>query len=324
MTKILLSLIFLISILLPARISAQIKAGEQFNESEVLLKTATGEISGTLTIPVKPKKSPVVIIIAGSGPTDRDGNSPLGIKTDAYKMLAENFAENGISTLRFDKRAIGKSRAAATSESDLRFETYINDAVEWINLLKKDKRFSKIIVLGHSEGSLIGIVAAEKAGISKFISLAGIGNPADTVLRRQLKGQLPPQLMAESDAILDSLRNGKQVSKVNPVLVSLYRPSVQPYLISWIKYDPSAEIKKLKVPVLIVQGTTDIQVSVREARLLSTAKPDARLLIMENMNHILKESEADRQKNLETYNNPGLPLKQGLVKELVAFIKSNK
>ncbi len=324
MKQILIYLIFAIVIFLSGKASAQIKEGKLFNESEVLLKTATGEISGTLTIPLKPKKSPVVLIIAGSGPTDRDGNSTAGVKSDAYKMLAENFAENGISTLRYDKRAIGKSRAAATSESDLRFETYINDAVEWINQLKKDKRFSKIIVLGHSEGSLIGIVAAERAGISKFISLAGIGNPADTVLRRQLKGQLPPQLMAESNAILDSLRSGKEVTKVNPVLVSLYRPSVQPYMISWIKYDPSSEIKKLKIPVLIVQGTTDIQVSVEEAKLLSAAKPDAKLLIVENMNHILKESEADRQKNMETYNNPGLPLKQGLTKELVTFIRSKK
>jgi hypothetical protein len=277
-----------------------------------------------LTVPVKPKKSPVVLIIAGSGPTDRDCNSPLGIKTNAYKMLAESFAENGISTVRFDKRGIAESKTAAASESELRFETYINDAVGWINMLKKDKRFSKTIVLGHSEGSLIGIIAAEKTGISKFISLAGVGSPADTILRRQLKGQLPPQLMAESNNILDSLRSGKTVSKVNPVLISLYRPSVQPYLISWIKYDPSTEINKLKIPVLIVQGTTDIQVSVDDAKQLAAAKPDAKLLIVDNMNHILKEAEADRQKNIATYNQPELPLKQGLVKELVSFIKSKK
>jgi uncharacterized protein len=324
MKKKLLFLTVLTLILVPGKLSAQSNAGTRFSESEILLKTSTGDISGTLTVPVKPKKSPVVLIIAGSGPTDRDCNSPLGIKTNAYKMLAESFAENGISTLRFDKRGIAKSKSAGPSERELSFETYINDAVEWINLLKKDKRFSNMIVLGHSEGSLIGIVAAGQAGISKLISLAGTGGPADTILRKQLKSQLPPQLMAESNAILDSLRNGKTVSKVNPVLVSLYRPSVQPYLISWIKYDPSAEIKKLKIPVLIVQGTTDIQVSVEDAKLLSAAKPDAKLLIIENMNHILKESEADRQKNIATYSNPELPLKQGLVKELVSFIKSKK
>jgi len=293
-------------------------------ESEIVLKTPAGDISGTLTVPEKPVKSPVVLIIAGSGPTDRNCNSPLGIKTNVYKMLAEKFALNGISTLRYDKRGIGKSKSAETSESDLRFETYINDAIEWINLLQKDKRFSKVIVLGHSEGSLIGIVAAEQSPVSGLISVAGAGSPADTILHDQLKNQLPPQLLEESDKILDTLRQGKTVTKVSPLLLSLYRPGVQPYMISWIKYDPVAEIKKLKIPVLIVQGTTDIQVSISDAKLLSAAKPDAKLLIIDNMNHILKEAPADRQKNLATYSNPELPLKQGLVEDLVSFINRNK
>jgi fermentation-respiration switch protein FrsA (DUF1100 family) len=130
--------------------------------------------------------------------------------------------------------------------------------------------------------------------------------------------------MDESNKILDSLRSGKTVSKVNPVLLSLYRPSVQPYLISWIKYDPAVEIRKLMIPVMIVQGTTDIQTSLEDAKLLSAAKPDAKLMIIENMNHILKESEADRQKNIATYSNPELPLKQGLVEALTSFILRKK
>jgi pimeloyl-ACP methyl ester carboxylesterase len=240
-------------------------------------------------------------------------------------MLAESFAGNGISTLRFDKRGIAKSKSAMTSESDLRFDTYINDALEWINLLQKDKRFSKIIVLGHSEGSLIGIVAAEQsAAVSGLISVAGAGSPIDTILHSQLKTQLSPQLLDESVKILDTLRQGKTVSKMNPVLLSLFRPSVQPYMISWIKYDPAAEIKKLRIPVLIIQGSTDIQVSIKDARLLSAAKPDAKLLIIDNMNHIMKQAEADRQNNIATYSNPELPLKQGLVEELVSFIKNKK
>ena len=314
------SFLVVLNLVLPGLV-AQYKTILPFKESDIVLKTPTGDISGTLTIPVKSAKSPLVIIIAGSGPTDRDGNSTMGVKTNAYKMLAEGLAGNGISVLRYDKRGIGKSNTAMTSESDLRFETYINDVAGWINLLKKDKRFSKIILLGHSEGSLIGMVAAEQPGISKFISVAGAGSPAYRILQDQLKKQLTPQLLEESDKILDSLRQGKTVSKVNPLLVSLYRPGVQPYLISWFKYDPAKEISKLKIPVLIIQGNTDIQVSVDDARLLSKAKPDARLLIIENMNHILKEAEADRQKNLATYNEPELPLKKGLVDEITSFIK---
>ena len=305
-------------------LSAQTTTGIHFKESEITLKTATGDIFGTLTTPEKAKKSPVVLIIAGSGPTDRDCNSRLGIKTNAYKMLAESFALNKISTLRFDKRGIAKSNAAMSSESDIRFDNYINDAIGWIDLLKNDKRFSKIFILGHSEGSLIGMVAAEQSAVSGYISVEGAGSPIDTILRRQLKQQLPKQLMDESNKILDSLRSGKTVSKVNPVLLSLYRPSVQPYLISWIKYDPAVEIRKLTIPVMIVQGTTDIQTSLEDAKLLSAAKPDAKLMIIENMNHILKESEADRQKNIATYSNPELPLKQGLVEALTSFILRKK
>lgn len=294
------------------------------SETDKILKTATGDIYGTLTIADNSKAAPIVLIIAGSGPTDRDCNSPMGLQTNAYKMLAQDLAKNGISSLRFDKRGIGQSKAAMSSEHDLRLETYIKDATDWISLLKADKRFSSIIVLGHSEGSLIGMIAAGQTKVAGFISLAGVGKSADKILQEQLKDKLPMSLLEESNRILDSLKAGKTVAKVNPSLASLYRPSVQPYMISWIKYDPAKEISKLKIPVLIVQGTTDLQVTVGDAKLLSAAKPDATLLIMDNMNHVLKEAEADVQKNMATYQNPALPLKAGLTEGIIQFIKGKK
>ena len=310
--------------LLSAGLSAQDRIDSVFSESEIVLETSTGQIFGTLVVPGNVKISPVVLIIAGSGPTDRNCNSPMGMQTNAYKMLSENLAKSGIASLRFDKRGIAGSRPAMTAESDLRFETYINDVNEWISLLKSDKRFSSIIILGHSEGSLIGMVAAGQSGIKGLISISGAGRPADIILKEQLESKLPPQLMDESNKILDSLKAGKTVSKVNLVLASLYRPSVQPYMISWLRYDPAKEISKLKIPVLIIQGSTDLQVPVADARLLSAAKPDAKLLIIENMNHVLKESDSDPQKNMVTYNNPALPLKSGLIEEIVSFIKAIK
>lgn len=304
---------------------AEVKKDSVFSESEVILKTSTGEIYGTLAIPNNVKTSPVVLIIAGSGPTDRDGNSPMmGLQTNAYKMLSESLAKKGISSVRFDKRGIAKSKLAMTSERDVRFETFINDVVAWIALLKSDNRFSKIYILGHSEGSLIGMIAAEQTNTSGFISIAGAGKSADKILQEQLKTKLPPLLLDESNKILDSLKIGKTVSNVNPNLVSLYRPSVQPYMISWIKYDPAKEIGKLKIPVLIIQGTTDLQVTVDDSKLLSAANTNAKLLIIENMNHTLKESDSDIQKNMATYNNPDLPLKEGLTDDIVNFINSTK
>ena len=315
---------FVILNILYTGLFAQVKNDSVFSSSEIIMKTPSGDIFGTLTVPNNLKVSPIVIIIAGSGPTDRDCNSPLGIKTNAYKMLSEGLAENGISSLRFDKRGIGNSKGAMTSEVDLKFETYINDVVSWIALLKKDKRFSKVVLLGHSEGSLIGIVAAEQVNVSGLISVAGVGRPADEILKIQLEKKLPAQLLEESNKILDSLKTGKTVSDVDPSLLALYRPGIQPYMISWMKYDPAQEISKLKIPVLIIQGTTDLQVTVNDAKLLSESYPDAKLLIIQDMNHVLKESDDNMQNNLATYSNPELPLKPQLVPEIVNFIKTRQ
>ncbi|MBP1631364.1 MAG: Alpha/beta hydrolase family protein [Bacteroidetes bacterium] len=316
--------LFIVLNILSLGVFSQVQTDSLFSSSEIVLKTSNGDIFGTLTMPDNSKSAPIILIVPGSGPTDRDCNSPLGIQTNAFKMLSGDLAKKGISTLRFDKRGIGKSKPAMASESELRFETYINDVTAWVSLLKSDKRFSSVIILGHSEGSLIGMIAAERNNVAGFISISGVGKSADKVLQEQLKTKLPPQLLEESNKILDSLKIGKTVSTVNPNLIALYRPSVQPYMISWIKYNPSTEISKLRIPVLIIQGTTDLQVTVDNSKLLLEAKPDAKLLIIENMNHVLKDADSDIQKNLATYRNPALPLKAGLVDGIVDYVKNRK
>ncbi len=301
---------------------SQVKNDSLFTESAITLRTSSGNIYGTLTIPISTVNNSIVIIVPGSGPTDRNCNSLIGLHTDAYKMLSEGLANNGVSTLRFDKRGVGQSKAAMTSQSELRFETYINDVKDWITLIHKDKRFSEILILGHSEGSLIGMIAANQTNITGFISISGVAKSADKFLEEQLKTKLPPQLLAESNAILDSLRIGKTVSNVNTNLLSIYKPSLQPYLISWIKYDPIKEYSKINIPILIIQGTTDLQVTVNDAELLSESKSDAKLVIIDNMNHVLKESDSNIQQNMATYSNPELPLKSGLVDEIISFVKT--
>jgi pimeloyl-ACP methyl ester carboxylesterase len=300
---------------------AQEQIKSDYTATDISLKTKTGEIFGTLTIANKVKKSPLVLIIAGSGPTDRNGNSTMGLETNCYKLLSEALASNGISSLRYDKRGVGQSAMAMVSESDLRFETYSNDAAEWVTMMKNDKRFSRIIIAGHSEGSLLGMLAAQQTEASAYISIAGAGKPADILLQEQLRNQLPFNLILESNTILDSLKMGKTVTNVNPVLLSLYRPSVQPYMISWIKYDPAKEIQKLHIPVLIIQGSTDIQVSTDDAKLLSEAKPDAKLSIIKNMNHILKVCDSYDEKNKAQYKMPDLPLDKELIELITDFIK---
>jgi len=304
----------------------QIKIDPSLTESPVLLKTLSGTISGTLTMPKNAAgKIPVVLIIAGSGPVDRNGNSPkLGLATNDYLLMAEALGKNGIASLRYDKRMIGES-VGTVKEENLKFDDYVDDAIGLINLLKEGDRFSKIIVLGHSEGSLVGILAsnASETNVNGFISVAGAGRPADELLTEQMKAQ--PQYLADAfKNIMDSLRRGRVQKKVDPSLYFIIRPSIQGYLMSWCRFDPQREIKKLKIPVLIIQGTTDLQVTVADADKLKKGKSSANEIIIHGMNHVLKDAPPERDKNMATYNQPDLPLNSELVTGVIDFIHGLK
>ncbi len=314
MKKIFLFTAFLFLTILNAQNTKQ----DTFKETNVTLKINIDQLYGTLTVPDDVKKCPVALIIAGSGPTDRNGNNPM-MKNNSLKMLAEALAKNGIASLRFDKRGIGESKASAVTESSLVFENYTEDAKSWINFLKQDKRFTQLTVIGHSEGSLIGMIAGAKA--NKFISIAGAGEPADKLLKSQISSKSNKQVEDMTFPIIDSLKAGNKVNKVDPLLNSLFRASIQPYLISWFKYDPQIEIKKLTVPVLIIQGNNDLQVSVKDAENLSQANKNAELVIIDKMNHVLKIIDGDKQANMASYNNENLPVSETMVNKIVSFIK---
>ncbi|KAA0956002.1 lysophospholipase [Sporosarcina sp. ANT_H38] len=288
----------------------------------VEVKLKDGTMSGQLEMPQGEGPFPLMVIIAGSGPTDRDGNSAaLPGKNNSLKMLAENLATEGVASIRYDKRGVGSNASLAGKEEDMRFEHYIDDAAAWVQFAKTDERFSKVGIIGHSEGSLIGMVAAEKTDADAFISIAGAGRPIDQILLEQLKEQLPANLLEESKTILDKLKQGEQVKTVSPELQSIFRPSVQPYMISWLHYDPVAQLQKLQSPVFIMNGNRDIQVSIQDAERLHDATNDSRLLIVKNMNHILKEAPDDRAGNIATYSNPELPLAKGLMDGITVFLK---
>ena len=180
---------------------------------------------------------------------------------------------------------------------------------------------SSVGVIGHSEGSLIGMIAAERQQAGSFISLAGAGRPADEILIEQLTAQLPENLLDEAKTIISELNKGQTVAQVSPELASIFRPSVQPYLISWLAYDPQAELAKLEMPVLIVGGTTDLQVPVRDAELLYAASKEGGLPIVDDMNHVLKNASSDPEENMESYGNPDLPLADGLMARIIEFMK---
>jgi pimeloyl-ACP methyl ester carboxylesterase len=292
---------------------------EGVREQALTLATPTGSIAGTLALPSAAGRVPVVLIIAGSGPTDRDGNNPM-MRNDSLRMVATKLAEAGFASVRYDKRGVGASFAVAPDESALRFDAYVDDAAAWVAQLKADARFSRVAVLGHSEGALIGMPAARRAGADAYVSVAGIADGIGTILRRQLAGKLTPDLAAANERILASLEGGATVTDLPGPLAGLYRPSVQPYLISEMRYRPVEQMAVMRIPVLIVQGTTDIQVGVDQAQRLKAARPDAVLAIIPGMNHVLKAVPADGGRQLASYNDPALPLAPQLMDTITGFL----
>lgn len=284
---------------------------------EMVVYNGADSLYGTLLLPKDVERPPVVLIISGSGPTDRNGNQ-FGMVNNSLRFLAQDLALKGIASVRYDKRGVGKS-TCQQAEIELLFEHFINDAACWLSELKHTNKFSNIFVAGHSEGSLIGMVAAKRGGANGFISIAGTGRRIDEVLLEQLS--IYPEVMVNtSKVILDSLLMGEYVNNVSPLLYSLFRPSVQPYMISWLKYNPAEQLALLTIPVLIIQGTTDIQVQVKDAELLKEAKANAELAIIEGMNHVLKYADAERTKNLNTYSNSELPVVPEMIDVISEFI----
>ena len=206
------------------------------------------------------------------------------------------------------------------NEATLSFEDFINDAKEAFTYFKNQKKYNKIIIAGHSEGSLLGMVAANNSA-EAFIFIAGAGRSIDAVIVEQLEKQAP-FLKEEVLKNFEILKSGKTFELKNEILAALFRTSVQPYMISWLKYNPQDEIKKLNIPILIVNGTKDLQVSVSEAELLKKALPTAELVIIDLMNHVFKEIKGDTTENMKLYNDPYLPISAQLLNTITRFIKA--
>ena len=284
----------------------------------VTLKTSVASLYGTLESPPGTDPVPVALIIAGSGPVDRDGNSTKGLNTDCYKLLAEALARRGIASLRYDKRGVGQSARPDLDERTLTFSTFVDDAVAWGRELRRDPHFSTLTIIGHSEGALIGLVGASRIPVDGVVSVSGAGEPLSRLMLRQLEPRLPPDAYQAAQAIITGLEHGTLTDHVPPLLEPVLRPSVQPYLVSVFRVDPVVEISRLKMPLLIVQGGRDLQVSQSDAASLAKGAPGARLDLIPEMNHVLKD--AAQHDNLATYSDPTLAVDPRLVDAVSDFI----
>jgi pimeloyl-ACP methyl ester carboxylesterase len=291
-------------------------------EKPVSIGEGDGALFGTLTLPDGKSRFDAVLIWSGSGPTDRDGNLP-GHINNCLKMLAHQLADAGYASIRTDKRGIGESENAFVDEADLRFESFVDDALVWTQILKEVPGVRHVFLLGHSEGALTTTLVAQDFNAAGMILVEGIGFRASDVLRRQLSASdinIPKHLLTEIGGILDSLDGGYSVEEFSAELEGQYRKSIQPYLMSWFKHDPQQELAKTNLPVLVIQGTTDFQVSIEEGERLAAARDDIKYLQIKGMNQVLKDAPKHRASNYATYGKPLLKLAVPLMPAIIQFL----
>jgi len=262
----------------------------------------------------------LTILIAGSGPTDRNCNSVVGVNTDAFKMFADSLKHAGISSYRYDKRGVGKSTKVKASDVD--FNDFVSDANEIVDYFKDD--FEHINIIGHSEGALIGtLVCQRNSYVDSFVNLCGTSISIDSIALEQLERY--PKLIDEARKHFDEIRSGKPLSEVNPMLASLFNPSVIKFFTSIMAYNPSKEQAKVSIPVFIISGTCDIQVPEKHAKkLYASLVPNQKnkKIRIDGMGHVLKKNKLDCSNAQDAYTNAEQPLHPELSKQTINFIKS--
>src|SRR6266566_3466221 len=291
-------------------------------ESPYTIHSAALELGGTLTLPRGATgRVPVVVIIAGSGPTDRNGNSLMGIRPNSYAQLAWQLAQRGIASLRYDKRAMPGTKGTFDL-TKMTLDDFAADARAAAESLAHDSRFSKVVLLGHSEGSALALIAARQgAPVAGVISVSGLGRPLGVVLREQLARQFDSATLVRYDTAMAQYLRGEQPKDVPPQLGPLFVPINLSFMKSLTSFDPPAAIRAVHQPVLIVQGGRDVQVTVADAERLHTAKPDAQLVVVPLANHVLKQAtDTTLAGQMPTYQNPTVPIMPDVANAIADWI----
>ena len=276
-------------------------------------------------IPPDPRRpGPAVLMIGGSGRSDRNGDdTKSGERTNDLKLIAEGLAAKGIGSLRTDKRGTAASAPAEPKPQDLRIGTYVDDAVSWARFLRAQPGVRCVVILGHSEGAFIAALAAQKVKTCGVVSVSGTSKDFGALVESQnALARRSPALIARTHEIILSLRAGKPVADVPPELKGVFGPDAVGYTRSMINLNPAAELAKVRAPVLIIQGDNDLQVGVDDAKALAAANPGSRLVIVPGMTHVMKLAAKDLPSNFKTYIDPTLPVAPEVVPAIVEFVRA--
>lgn len=299
-------------------------AGAGLTPARAAMNEQTIDIGGLSATYVRPQgaaRVPHAVIIAGSGPTDRDGNNRAGLRTDTYKLLAQALAERGIATVRYDKRGVGGSAALLSSEHDLSVEQFATDAAKVAAWTRERAHGAPLVLIGHSEGGIVALLAAKRAGAKALVLLATPGRPYGVILREQFSRPGVPRVVnATAVRIITSLEQGKEVPHIDPALALVFRPSVQPFLISIMKIDPAERLRAVHLPAMIIGGGLDIQIGKTDFDALTGIGASDDAYWDPTMGHTLKEMSPNAQSLRRAYTDPSLPLSVGLAERIAKFI----
>ena len=294
-------------------------------ESAFSIPGPDGPLSGTLLLPSGVAAPPAILILPGSGPTDRDGNNPLGIQAATYAKLAQALAKQGVASLRSDKRGLFESAGAIQNPNAVTIADYVTDTTGWVEAIRAETGVGCVWLVGHSEGALIALVAAQSMeSLCGLVLLAAPGRPLGGILQEQFAASLgDPALVQHSGAAIEALERGQRVDAENldQAIRPLFADDLQGFLISLFSYDPARLIATLDLPILIVHGQQDLQVPDGDAQRLHRSNPGSELLVIDDVNHLLKSVKiGDRQDNLESYADPDRPISGRVVQAIADFV----
>ena len=308
-----------------AMLAASLQAQPGPEEIPIEATGPQGPLAGTMRSG-SAAQGPVALIIPGSGPTDRDGNSPLGVRAASYRLLAEGLAAEGMTTVRIDKRGMFGSAGAADDANSVTIADYVTDTDAWVHSVRAQTGASCIWLIGHSEGGLVALAAAQEVdNLCGIVLLAAAGRPLGEVIKSQLRANpANAPFLKTANVAIDELTAGRRVdvTTLPQPLAPMFDPAVQGFLISIFSLDPGELAAEAQLPMLIVQGGKDIQVSIEDAKRLKTANPEATLMILPDATHVLKDVAGDSlSDNVAAYQASDLPLSKGLISGITAFVR---